>query len=49
MKSDGIDLDRIQSILQKHHHERWGLIPMLQEIQETYSYIALLGDISADD
>ena len=39
MKSEGIDLDRIQSILQKHHHEKWGLIPMLQEIQETFGYV----------
>jgi NADH:ubiquinone oxidoreductase subunit E len=39
MKPEGIDLDRIQSILQKHHHEKWGLIPVLQEIQETYGYV----------
>jgi len=34
-----VDLDRVQSILDKHRHEKWGLIPALQEIQETFGYI----------
>ena len=34
-----IDLDQVQSILQRHHHEKWGLIPVLQEIQEVFGYI----------
>jgi NADH:ubiquinone oxidoreductase subunit E len=39
MKPEGIDLDRIRSILKKHVHERWGLIPVLQEIQEICGYV----------
>ena len=39
MKPDAIDLDLVQSILQRHRHEKWGLIPVLQEIQETYGYV----------
>jgi NADH:ubiquinone oxidoreductase subunit E len=39
MKPEDIDLDRMRSILQKHRHEKWGLIPVLQEIQETYGYV----------
>jgi NADH:ubiquinone oxidoreductase subunit E len=29
----------MRSILTKHRHEKWGLIPVLQEIQETYGYV----------
>ena len=39
MEPKGIDPDRLQSILYKHRGEKWGLIPMLQEIQETFGYI----------
>ncbi|MDD5204919.1 MAG: NADH-quinone oxidoreductase subunit NuoE [Desulfobacterales bacterium] len=39
MTPEEIDPDRIQSILRKHHHEKWGLIPVLQEIQENFGYI----------
>jgi NADH-quinone oxidoreductase E subunit len=39
MKPEDIDLDRMRSILTKHGHEKWGLIPVLQEIQETYGYV----------
>ena len=39
MTAEGIDLDRLRSILQKHRHEKWGLIPVLQEIQEAYGYV----------
>jgi NADH:ubiquinone oxidoreductase subunit E len=34
-----IDLDRVRSILDKHEHEKWALIPVLQEIQEAFGYI----------
>jgi NADH:ubiquinone oxidoreductase subunit E len=34
-----IDLDRVRSILNKHQHEKWGLIPVLQEIQEAFGYV----------
>jgi NADH:ubiquinone oxidoreductase subunit E len=39
MKPEGIDLERMRSILRKHGHEKWGLIPVLQEIQEAYGYV----------
>lgn len=34
-----MDPDRLQAILKKHHNEKWGLIPLLQEIQEAFGYI----------
>jgi NADH:ubiquinone oxidoreductase subunit E len=34
-----IDLDQVRSILSKHRDEKWGLIPVLQEIQEAFGYI----------
>ncbi|PKN61206.1 MAG: NADH-quinone oxidoreductase subunit NuoE [Deltaproteobacteria bacterium HGW-Deltaproteobacteria-15] len=39
MRPEAIDPDRVQSILRKHHAEKWGLIPVLQEIQENFGYI----------
>lgn len=39
MKPEGIDPERLRSILNKHRGEKWGLIPVLQEIQETFGYI----------
>lgn len=39
MTHEGIDLDQIQTILKRHDHEKWGLIPLLQEIQETFGYV----------
>lgn len=39
MISREIDLDKVQSILNKHRREKWGLIPVLQEIQELFGYI----------
>jgi len=39
MTDAAIDLDRVQSILRRHCHEKWGLISVLQEIQETFGYI----------
>jgi NADH:ubiquinone oxidoreductase subunit E len=34
-----VDLEKVHSILDKHRNEKWGLIPALQEIQETFGYI----------
>jgi NADH:ubiquinone oxidoreductase subunit E len=39
MTHQAIDLDQVQSILQRHDREKWGLIPVLQEIQEAFGYI----------
>ena len=39
MTQRAVDLDQVQSILERHHHEKWGLIPVLQEIQEAFGYI----------
>lgn len=39
MEIKAIDLDRVRSILDKHEHEKWALIPVLQEIQEAFGYI----------
>jgi NADH:ubiquinone oxidoreductase subunit E len=39
MTHESIDFDRVQSILRRHDREKWGLIPVLQEIQETFGYI----------
>ena len=39
MKPEGIDPVKLRSILNKHHREKWGLIPVLQKIQETFGYI----------
>jgi NADH:ubiquinone oxidoreductase subunit E len=34
-----IDWDRIGAIIEKHRGEKWGLIPLLQEVQEAVGYI----------
>ncbi len=39
MTHEAIELGQVQSILRRHHHEKWGLIPVLQEIQEVFGYI----------
>jgi NADH:ubiquinone oxidoreductase subunit E len=39
LETKAIDLDRVRSILNKHQDERWGLIPVLQEIQEAFGYV----------
>ena len=39
MTHEAIDLGRVQSILRRHQGEKWGLIPVLQEIQEVFGYI----------
>jgi NADH:ubiquinone oxidoreductase subunit E len=39
MTPKAIDQTRLSAIIDKHKAERWGLIPLLQEIQETFGYI----------
>ncbi len=39
MKPEEIDLSLLGSIIDNHKDEKWGLIPLLQETQETYGYI----------
>jgi NADH:ubiquinone oxidoreductase subunit E len=39
MKPPEIDWDKIHEIIEKHKGDRWGLIPLLQEVQEHTGYI----------
>ncbi|MBL0713260.1 MAG: NADH-quinone oxidoreductase subunit NuoE [Desulfosarcina sp.] len=39
MKVKEIDWNRISSIIDAHKGEQWGLIPLLQDIQESIGYI----------
>lgn len=39
MKPKEIDWNQLSSIIEKHKGEQWGLIPLLQEIQESIGYI----------
>ncbi len=39
MKPQEIDWNRLTTIIEEHREEKWGLIPLLQEIQETFGYI----------
>lgn len=39
MEPPPIDWDRINEIIDKHSDEKWGLIPLLQEVQELCGYI----------
>ncbi len=39
MEPKAIDWDKLTSIVEKHKKEKWGLIPLLQEIQETIGFI----------
>jgi NADH:ubiquinone oxidoreductase subunit E len=39
MKQKEIDWDRISSIIDAHKGEQWGLIPLLQDIQESIGFI----------
>ena len=34
-----IDRDRLFELIERHRGEKWGLIPLLQEIQESFGYI----------
>ncbi|MBW2090566.1 MAG: NAD(P)H-dependent oxidoreductase subunit E [Deltaproteobacteria bacterium] len=39
MEPKKIDWERLNSIIEKHQGEKWGLIPLLQEVQEAFGYI----------
>jgi NADH:ubiquinone oxidoreductase subunit E len=39
MKPKEIDWNRLISIIEKHRGEKWAVIPLLQDIQETFGYI----------
>jgi len=39
MEPQEIDWGHLQAIIEKHKGERWALIPLLQDIQETFGYI----------
>ncbi len=39
MNAPEINWDRLSSIIAEHRGEKWGLIPLLQEIQENFGYI----------
>ena len=39
MRPKEIDWNRLTSIIEKHKDRKWGLIPLLQEVQETFGYI----------
>jgi len=38
-KSPKLDLERIDRIIADYHRQRWGLIPLLHEIQQVVGYI----------
>jgi NADH:ubiquinone oxidoreductase subunit E len=39
MKPPEINWDKMKFIIDQHRGEKWGLIPLLQEIQENFGYI----------
>lgn len=39
MEPKEIDQEKLRSIIDRHKDEKWALIPLLQEIQETFGYI----------
>jgi NADH:ubiquinone oxidoreductase subunit E len=39
MKPKEIDWSQLEAIIDKHRGESWALIPLLQDIQETFGYI----------
>jgi NADH:ubiquinone oxidoreductase subunit E len=39
MKPDKIDWDKMKAIIDKKRGETWALIPLLQDVQETFGYI----------
>jgi NADH:ubiquinone oxidoreductase subunit E len=39
MQPPPIDWDKMDVIIDKHRNEKWGLIPLLQEVQELCGYI----------
>jgi NADH:ubiquinone oxidoreductase subunit E len=39
MKSTEIDWEKFSEIIQTHQQKKWGLIPLLQNVQERFGYI----------
>jgi NADH:ubiquinone oxidoreductase subunit E len=39
MKPEEIDPEKLQEIIEKHMTDKWGLIPLLQEVQEVFGYV----------
>lgn len=39
MEPKEIDRDKLTAVIAKHEKEKWALIPLLQEVQETFGYI----------
>jgi NADH:ubiquinone oxidoreductase subunit E len=39
MEPKEIDWDRLSALIDKHKNQKWGLIPLLQDIQEAFGYI----------
>jgi len=39
MGKHGIDEGRLRSIIEEHKGEKWGLIPLLQDVQKEFGYI----------
>ncbi|MFO7784528.1 MAG: NADH-quinone oxidoreductase subunit NuoE [Thermodesulfobacteriota bacterium] len=39
MERQPVDITRLAPLLDKFNRTRWGLIPLLQEVQETYGYV----------
>jgi NADH-quinone oxidoreductase E subunit len=39
MSEPKIDLAKLDAIIDGHRNDRWGLIPLLQKVQETYGYV----------
>jgi len=39
MKPKEIDWDRLSSLIERYKDEKWGLIPLLQDVQETFGYV----------
>lgn len=39
MNAKPVDLARLHPLLEKHRDRKWALIPLLQEVQETFGYV----------
>ncbi|MGD8257473.1 MAG: NADH-quinone oxidoreductase subunit NuoE [Desulfobacterales bacterium] len=39
MKPPEIELGKLDAIIEQHQHEKWGLIPLLQDVQEEFGFI----------
>ena len=39
MQPPEIDLNKLDGIIERHKSGKWQLIPLLQDVQETYGYV----------